>query len=100
MSVETRLRWACYLGFIAAIISRAPTIIEDGKVFGLEIGLNAGYVVMFGPFVLTIFYLDTLRAVIGADHIKDRAVDWIFSVIAAFPALTACFLSLQYFLLV
>lgn len=100
LKVEPRFRWAGYLALIAAVIARAPTIIEDGKVFGLEIGLNAGYVVIFGPLVLLGFYLDTLRAVIGSERIEDRATGQVFAAIVTFPALAAAFLAFQYFLLV
>lgn len=99
MTIEPRFRWASYLALIAAAIARAPTMIENGKVFGLEVGLNAGYVVIFGPLVLLGFYLDTLRAVNGAERVEDRATGPVFAVIVAFPALVAGFLAFQYFLL-
>ena len=36
MMVETRFRWAAYLATIACVITQAPTLVTDGKVFELR----------------------------------------------------------------
>lgn len=98
MIVETRFRWAAYFGAIACVITRAPTLMADGKVFELPLAINVGYVVFFGPLVILIFYIDSFRSIKLANTIKDNWSDVTFKIIVYAPAIQAAFLSLQYFL--
>ena len=100
MNVETRFRWVSYVALLAIVIARAPTLMEEGQVFDLPLTINVGYLILFGPIIMLLFYVDAYRSAIIAEHIKDRAVGRVFAAVVWMPAAFCLFLVLQYFMLV
>jgi hypothetical protein len=92
------------IGLLGCVIARAPTLIGKFTVpkLGLDLSLNAGYVVIFGSLIL---FAGTLWAAYGTTAAKradqpQTLPDCLFiAVLFVFPALTAAFLALQFFLL-
>lgn len=99
MILEKRFRYATYLGLVAAAVSRAPTLISDGKVFEVPLNINVGYVVLFGPLLFLLFYFDAYRVVSsGSQPIEDAHTDRVTTLIIFAPAVIGAFLVLQYLL--
>jgi hypothetical protein len=90
-------------GIIACIVSRAPTLLQEVKipVLDVKLGLNAGYVLVFGPLLvffaaITVWYLTPRTRLGGAWTISDRQIAAFLFVL---PVVIAAFLTLQFFLL-
>lgn len=88
------------IGVLGCIIARAPTILGKFSVpgTGIELNLNAGYVLIFGPSLLL---LGILWASSGAGRRAGRPAntDLSSTVIMLLPALSSAFIALQFFLL-
>jgi hypothetical protein len=92
------------IGLIGCVIARAPTIMGKYTVpgLGLELSLNAGYVLMLGPLLL---FGGTIWAAYGAGSSSprrrrlNRFDRFLAAVLFILPFLTAALLAAQFFLL-
>ncbi len=97
MIVEKSFLSAAFASLAAAAVSRSPTLMQNGKLFGLELSLNVGYVVLFGPPVIFLFYVFADRGIRApAERIDDHSLGWLFAVVVLLPAVIAGFLVVQY----
>jgi hypothetical protein len=90
-------------GLVACVVARAPTLLTKLKipVVDVELGLNAGYVLIFGPLAAAvaaavIAYLIPRTPVKGVWTAVDKGI--VGFLFALLPVICA-FLSLQFFLL-
>ena len=97
------LRYFAYLSLCsiaACVVVRAPTIFEEGQipVIDLKLKLNAGYLLLFGPFLIVC----AIAAITyGRAKRLQRTNEGTFAGILAraIPCLATAYLSLQFFLL-
>jgi len=90
-------------GLVACVVARAPTLLTKLKIpiIDIELGLNAGYVLVFGPLAVAvaaavIWYLIPRTPVKGVWTAVDKGI--VGFLFALLPVICA-FLSLQFFLL-
>jgi hypothetical protein len=92
------------LGLLACVIARAPTLLGKFTVpgLGVELSLNAGYVLVLGPLLIL---CGSIWAVYGvsSSSLRRRHRDgfdrFLTALLFALPFLTAAFLAAQFFLL-
>lgn len=90
------------IGVVASVVARAPTFLQDVEVLGMKFSINAGWVLVFGPFLLFMatswlsFFVARDCPATGKWGKSDRALARVL--VIAVPT-TVAFLSLQYFLL-
>src|SRR5579862_5046928 len=75
-------------GVIACVVARAPTLLQEFKipVLDVKLGVNAGYVLVFGPLLiflaaLTVCYLTPRTKLSGSWTILDKRIAAFFFVL-------------------
>lgn len=91
-------------GFLGCLIARAPTILDKYTipVFHVDLALNAGYVLIFGPLVLLagVFWAAYGVGDHNVSRVHWRSLDWTLAGLVFLLAfITAAFLAFQFFLL-
>jgi hypothetical protein len=92
------------IGLLGCVVARAPTLIGRFAVpkLGLDVSLNAGYVLIFGPLMLCVGALWAAYGITApqrAYQLRTRPHRLLAAVLFVFPAATAAFLTFQFFLL-
>ncbi len=93
-----RLAIVGFAGLVACVIVRAPTLLPpetELPILKVKLALNAGWILVFGPVVVTLALVYAVLRIVGR-----AAIHRMLAIVAfALPPLTVAFLSLQFFLL-
>jgi hypothetical protein len=86
------------VGILGCMIARAPTLLGKVNVAGIDLNLNAGYVLVLGPLLLLIGIVWAASGVSRPFRISGKS-GLAPGVIMTVPVLSAGFIVLQFFLL-